>query len=235
MVTFGEDNYGLNLSVDDDADQESENEDCNLSELNMDQLLGSGSLSSLRCFLGRQRLEPLPEEEDTSGSAKDQVGWWWQRFQSATSKNVGSSSDGNERDRIFARLSQEDEEFRRKIVNLHRKLSDVEDTCTNETSDSLKISKEAERLKELESVARRAEETRENRDAEQANKREGYLSTELGDTRSRRYRRNDTQHERRKRMEFFRRKSNKLEEDSDDQNDNSPSRTTEKIFKLDWE
>lgn len=42
----------------------------------MDQLLGSGSLSSLRCFLGRQRLEPLPEEEDTSGSAKDQVGWW---------------------------------------------------------------------------------------------------------------------------------------------------------------
>lgn len=216
--------------MDDDADQESENEDCNLSELNMDQLLGSGSLSSLRCFLGRQRLEPLPEEEDTSGSAKDQVGWWWQRFQSATSKNVGSSSDGNERDRIFARLSQEDEEFRRKIVNLHRKLSDVEDTCTNETSDSLKISKEAERLKELESVARRAEETRENRDAEQANKREGYLSTELGDTRSRRYRRNDTQHERRKRMEFFRRKSNKLEEDSDDQNDNSPSRTTEKNF-----
>ncbi|XP_043254645.1 uncharacterized protein LOC122398629 [Colletes gigas] len=72
----GEDNYGLNLSVDDDADQESENEDCNLPELNMDQLLGSGSLSSLRCFLGRRRLEPLPEEEDSPGSGKDQVGWW---------------------------------------------------------------------------------------------------------------------------------------------------------------
>ncbi|CAL7948000.1 unnamed protein product [Xylocopa violacea] len=72
----GEDNYGLNLSAEDDVDQESEAEECSLPELNMDQLLGSGSLSSLRCFLGRQRLEPLPEEEDTSGSAKDQVGWW---------------------------------------------------------------------------------------------------------------------------------------------------------------
>lgn len=62
--------------MEEEVDQESENDDCNLSELNMDQLLGSGSLSSLRCFLGRQRLEPLPEEEDSSGSAKDQVGWW---------------------------------------------------------------------------------------------------------------------------------------------------------------
>ncbi|XP_015431493.1 PREDICTED: uncharacterized protein LOC107187831 [Dufourea novaeangliae] len=75
-ATSGEDNYGLNLSADDDADQESETEDCNLPELNMDQLLGSGSLGSLRCFLGRRRLEPLPEEEDSPGSGKDQVGWW---------------------------------------------------------------------------------------------------------------------------------------------------------------
>ncbi|RLU21919.1 hypothetical protein DMN91_006298 [Ooceraea biroi] len=74
---IGEDNYGLNLSVEDDADQESENEDCSLPELSMDQLLGGGgSLSSLRCFLGRRRLEPLPEEEDSSGSGKHQVGWW---------------------------------------------------------------------------------------------------------------------------------------------------------------
>ncbi|CAK9810456.1 hypothetical protein ANTPLA_LOCUS6595 [Anthophora plagiata] len=75
-VASGEDNYGLNLSTEDDADQESENEDCNLPELNMEQLLGTGSLSSLRCFLGRRRLEPLPEEEDTCGGGKDQVGWW---------------------------------------------------------------------------------------------------------------------------------------------------------------
>ncbi|KAL0124761.1 hypothetical protein PUN28_006547 [Cardiocondyla obscurior] len=74
---IGEDNYGLNLSVDDDVDQESENEDCSLPELSMDQLLGSsGSLGSLRCFLGRRRLEPLPEEEDSPGSGKHQVGWW---------------------------------------------------------------------------------------------------------------------------------------------------------------
>lgn len=74
---IGEDNYGLNLSVEDDVDQESENEDCSLPELSMDQLLGSsGSLGSLRCFLGRRRLEPLPEEEDSPGSGKHQVGWW---------------------------------------------------------------------------------------------------------------------------------------------------------------
>ncbi|XP_067215938.1 uncharacterized protein PsGEF isoform X2 [Linepithema humile] len=74
---IGEDNYGLNLSVEDDADQESENEDCSLPELSMDQLLGGGgSLGSLRCFLGRRRLEPLPEEEDSPGSGKHQVGWW---------------------------------------------------------------------------------------------------------------------------------------------------------------
>ncbi|XP_014484792.1 PREDICTED: uncharacterized protein LOC106749639 [Dinoponera quadriceps] len=73
----GEDNYGLNLSAEDDGDQESENEDCPLPELSMDQLLGGGSLSSLRCYLGRRRLEPLPEEEDSPGSGgKHQVGWW---------------------------------------------------------------------------------------------------------------------------------------------------------------
>ncbi|CAL1677028.1 unnamed protein product [Lasius platythorax] len=76
LVNTGEDNYGLNLSAEDDADQESENEDCSLPELSMDQLLGAGSLGSLRCFLGRRRLEPLPEEEDSPGSGKHQVGWW---------------------------------------------------------------------------------------------------------------------------------------------------------------
>ncbi|XP_029662641.1 uncharacterized protein LOC115235174 [Formica exsecta] len=77
VVNTGEDNYGLNLSAEDDADQELENEDCSLPELSMDQLLGGGgSLGSLRCFLGRRRLEPLPEEEDSPGSGKHQVGWW---------------------------------------------------------------------------------------------------------------------------------------------------------------
>lgn len=120
-------------------------------------------------------------------------------------------------------------------MNLHRKLSDVEDTCTTEVTSS-DISKEAERLKELESVARRAEETRESRNAERIEaeqaEREGYLSAELGDTRDRRYsRRGEMQHERRRRMELFgiQRKTGKLDEDSEDQNDTSPSRT-EKNF-----
>lgn len=76
MGASGEDNYGLNLSTDDDHDQESENEDCGMPELSMEQLLGGGTLGSLRCFLGRRRLEPLPEEEDSPGSGKHQVGWW---------------------------------------------------------------------------------------------------------------------------------------------------------------
>lgn len=120
-------------------------------------------------------------------------------------------------------------------MNLHRKLSDVEDTCTTEVTSS-DISKEAERLKELESVARRAEQTRESRNAERIEaeqaEREGYLSAELGDTRDRRYsRRGEMQHERRRRMELFgiQRKTGKLDEDSEDQNDTSPSRT-EKNF-----
>lgn len=120
-------------------------------------------------------------------------------------------------------------------MNLHRKLSDVEDTCTTEVTSS-DISKEAERLKELESVARRAEQTRESRNAERIEaeqaEREGYLSAELGDTRDRRYsQRGEMQHERRRRVELFgiQRKTGKLDEDSEDQNDTSPSRT-EKNF-----
>ncbi|XP_046829022.1 uncharacterized protein LOC124428699 isoform X3 [Vespa crabro] len=76
LTGSGEDNYGLNLSTEEDHDQESDNEDCGLPELSMDQLLGGGSLGSLRCFLSRRRLEPLLEEEDSPGSGKHQVGWW---------------------------------------------------------------------------------------------------------------------------------------------------------------
>lgn len=60
-----------------DENDELDSDDCLLPELNMDQLLGSASLGSLKgCFLGRRRLEPLPEEEDSSASGKQQVGWW---------------------------------------------------------------------------------------------------------------------------------------------------------------
>ncbi|XP_034949072.1 uncharacterized protein PsGEF [Chelonus insularis] len=72
----GEDNYGLTLNADDDPDESGDSEDCNVTEINMDQLLGNSNFSSLRCFLNRRRLEPLPEEEDLSASGKDQVGWW---------------------------------------------------------------------------------------------------------------------------------------------------------------
>ena len=75
----GEDNYGLSLTHEDEHDAfDGDVDDCGLPELSMDQLLGGagGSLGSLRCFLGRRRLEPLPEEEDSPGSGKHQVGWW---------------------------------------------------------------------------------------------------------------------------------------------------------------
>lgn len=117
-------------------------------------------------------------------------------------------------------------------MNLHRKLSDVEDGCaTTASSDTLKSSKEADRLRELESVARRAEETS-NRNAERLDaeiaKREYSIEAEaqMG---NRRYKRSDGQYERR-RMELFQRKSKKFDEDSDDPNDTSPTRTSERNF-----
>lgn len=104
----------------------------------------------------------------------------------------------------------------------------MDDGCPNaETaaSDTFKGSMEAERLRELESVARRAEETS-TKNAERA-KRE---AAEAGDARNRRFKKGDVQHERRRQMELLQRKSKKLEEESDDPNDGSPTRTTEKNF-----
>ncbi|KAK0179867.1 hypothetical protein PV327_005578 [Microctonus hyperodae] len=91
----GEDNYGLSLNADDDQDESGDSDDRGLPEINMEQLLTTNNLSSLRCFLGRRRLEPLLEEEDSPGSGKLQ-------------------------------LTREDEEFRKKILDLHTKLSNVD-------------------------------------------------------------------------------------------------------------
>lgn len=150
-------------------------------------------------------------------------------MQSTTLKNVSSSSDATERDRIFAKLNQEDEEFRRKIVDLHRKLSDVDEGSKLELAspDSLRNVKEEHRLKELESVALRAEESS-NRNAEKINferlQKEAYAAIAIGaieptDNR-RRYRQLDAQHDRRKQLEFMikKSKSNKLLEESYNQN-----------------
>lgn len=145
---------------------------------------------------------------------------------------LGGGAD--ERDRIFAKLSQEDEEFRRKIVDLHRKLSDVDDVaCAAAASSSLDAvtgsptssrtyNKEAERLRELESVARRAEETS-SRNAEKMNaerwrevllQREG--SVELGDKKK---------HRGRRQIDQLLRRSRRLEDEIDEQNGASPSGT----------
>lgn len=46
----------------------------------MEQIIGNSCIgntgNSLKNFLNRRRLEPLPEEDDSSGSDKVQVGWW---------------------------------------------------------------------------------------------------------------------------------------------------------------
>lgn len=154
-------------------------------------------------------------------------------MQSTTLKNVSSSSDVIERDRIFAKLSQEDEEFRRKIVDLHRKLSDVDEGSKLESTspDSSRNVKEADdRLKELELVARRAEESN-NRNAEKISfeilQKEAYAAIAIGavePTDRRRYRKLDAQHDRRKQLEFVLRKSgNKLGEESYARNNGSNS------------
>ncbi|XP_046416485.1 uncharacterized protein LOC124177759 isoform X1 [Neodiprion fabricii] len=74
-IASGEDNYGLNLSMDDDQDLDSEGRD-GIPAINMDQLLTGGSVISLRCPIARRRLEPLLEEEDSPESGKQPVGWW---------------------------------------------------------------------------------------------------------------------------------------------------------------
>ena len=71
-MAAGEDNYGLSddeenddCLADDDID---DSEVCNIPELSMEQLLIGGTFagaSTFRSFLGRHRLEPLPEEEDS--------------------------------------------------------------------------------------------------------------------------------------------------------------------------
>ncbi|XP_058791920.1 uncharacterized protein LOC131664652 [Phymastichus coffea] len=71
----GEDNYGLDDEGDEDdnePDNSGDNDDCGLPELTMEQLLGGATITtssvgvnSMRSFLGRRRLEPLPEEDDS--------------------------------------------------------------------------------------------------------------------------------------------------------------------------
>lgn len=155
-------------------------------------------------------------------------------MQSTTLKNVSSSSDVIERDRIFAKLSQEDEEFRRKIVDLHRKLSDVDEASKLELTspDSSKNVKEADRLKELELVARRAEESN-NRNAEKISfeilQKEAYAAIATDGSRHGKL---DAQYDHRKQLEFMIRKSNnKLGEESYSQNNGrNPIETSETNF-----
>ncbi|KAG7197833.1 hypothetical protein KM043_001646 [Ampulex compressa] len=133
--------------------------------------------------------------------------------------------EATERERIFAKLSQEDEEFRRKIVDLHRKLSDVDEG----TEEALRGSKE--RLRELESVARRAEEAS-SRNAERMGaegmRGEAEEYEEVGD--GWKDRRGESQQERWRHMELLRRRSRKLEEEADERSDGNPGGTTEKNF-----
>lgn len=64
------------MSASHDDSQDDNDRDPPLPELNMDHLFGSsGNISSLRCYLNRRRLEPLPEEED-SPVKDNEVGWW---------------------------------------------------------------------------------------------------------------------------------------------------------------
>lgn len=147
-------------------------------------------------------------------------------MQTTSKSSIGANAE--ERDRVFTKLNQEDEEFRRKIVDLHRKLSDVDvdvDCAASETAGSpnFRNSKEAERLRELEAVARRAEENN-SRNAEEMNaerRREAMRrenSIDASDRRRHRSRRADQL-----------RRSRRFDEEFDDQN-GSPSSTGETNF-----
>lgn len=138
---------------------------------------------------------------------------------------------------MFAKLSQEDEEFRRKIVDLHRKLSDVDADNVGDGSDatgspSCRGFSEAERLsRELEAVARRAEETSSRNAAEAAmnavRKRERMIDgrrEDSGDDEISGRREYDGRP-----MERLRLRSRRTEEDYDDQT-TGPSSASETNF-----
>lgn len=132
---------------------------------------------------------------------------------------------------MFAKLSQEDEEFRRKIVDLHRKLSDVDADNMGDGSDatgspSCRGFSETERLsRELEAVARRAEETSSRNAAEAAmnavRKRERMIDGRREDS-------GDDETSGRP-MERLRLRSRRTEEDYDDQT-TGPSSASETNF-----
>lgn len=130
---------------------------------------------------------------------------------------------------MFAKLNQEDEEFRRKIVDLHRKLSDVDADMARAASEAAgspnsRSFKETERLRELEAVARRAEETN-SRNAEEMNaerRREAMQREDSAESYDRRRHRS-------RRSEL--RRSRRFEEEFDDQNGRaSPSSTGDTNF-----
>jgi len=112
---------------------------------------------------------------------------------------------------------------------LHRKLSDVDaDVGGTETADSLnsKSSKEAERLRELEAVARRAEETN-SRNAEEMNAERRRETMRREDS----IEANDRRRQRSRRQADQLRRSRRFEEEFDDQNGRaSPSSTGETNF-----
>lgn len=128
-------------------------------------------------------------------------------------------------------MSQEDEEFRRKIVDLHRKLSDVDEGGRSEcqSPDGMKNLLESEPLKELEAVARRAEETS-NRNSEElvAERFRQELGADV--PKRNRHRKIEFQHDRKRQLEFLQRKSKRLNECLEDQSDDNTAGTSEMNF-----
>ena len=169
----------------------------------------------------------------------------------------------HDRDKIYAKLGQEDDDFRRKILDLHRKLSDVDEDSANvvaanerqsssrissplktqksydtvpespeirnksaDSKEAKNLSRQADATKELELLARRNERMSSSGDSSLDKELEPdpsrkYVTERRPSTEKRRLRKLDLELERRRHFEQLRRKSERLEDVTEEGSDES--------------
>lgn len=133
------------------------------------------------------------------------------------------------RDRIFAKLSQEDDEFRKKILDLHKKLLDVDGDSVN----NIPVKKSEKRVTLVETAPPKPLDA--GRILKPALKNSIVNSSDEAESISRmldrrRLKRMDLDHERKKHLEQLRRRSERIDEVSEDDEDEQitvrPNETT---------
>lgn len=144
---------------------------------------------------------------------------------------------GVETDRIFTKLSQEDDDFRKKILDLHRKLSDVDEDSIKAISPEKKIEK---RVTLVETAPPpRTEGPKILKPAlkhSSGGNTYDFAESTLKMLERRRLKKMDLEHERRKHLEQLRKRSERIDEVSEEDQDElvsvRPQETTTFLSRL---